>query len=239
MKRRDLLKATLATGLTVGLGLTSGCGEKTPPPKTEPKKSGETKPEDKKGTEEKKGAATAIPETTLKNLQTAFNGESNAKARYEAFAKKADEEGYGQVASLFRAAAMAEGVHAAGYEKLIVSAGATAQADIKPPEVKSTKENLEAAVAGETEEKEKMYPGFVAQAKTDKADMPELLFSHALAIETEHAKFYQSALGDLENWKAGKKEFLVCERCGYTALWTELDKCPICSEPKKGLIKVS
>jgi rubrerythrin len=233
MKRRDLLKATLATGLTIGLGLTSGCGEKTPTPKKEPTKTGEKK------TEAKKEGGTVIPETTVKNLQTAFNGESNAKARYEAFAKKADEEGYGQVASLFRAAAMAEGIHAAGYEKLIASGGATAKADIKPPEVRSTKENLEAAIGGETEEKQKMYPDFVAQAKTDKVDMAELLFSHALAVETEHAALYQTALGDLENWKAGKKEFLVCERCGHTSLWAELDKCPICSEPKKGLIKVS
>ncbi len=232
MKRRDLLKATLATGLTVGLGLTAGCGEKTPSSKTDPKQSGEKKPEEKKGT-------ATLPEATMKNLQAAFNGESNAKARYEAFAKKADEEGYQQVASLFRAAAMAEGIHAASYEKLIASTGATAQADIKPAEVKTTRENLEAAIAGETEEKQKMYPEFATQAKADKADMAERLFSHALTVETEHASLYQTALTDLENWKTGQKEFLVCERCGHTALWAELDKCPICSEPKKGLKKVS
>ena len=63
--------------------------------------------------------------TTIDNLQTAFNGESNASARYLAFAKKADEEGYGEVASLFRAAAKAEEIHARNHAEVIEKLGST------------------------------------------------------------------------------------------------------------------
>jgi rubrerythrin len=89
---------------------------------------------------------------TLDNLQAAYNGESNAKGRYEAFAVKADEEGYKGVASLFRAAAASEGVHLQGHAEDIKSMGAEPMAHIKGPEVKSTHENLEAALKGETYE---------------------------------------------------------------------------------------
>ena len=90
------------------------------------------------------GAIAAM--TTLDNLQTGFNGESNAHSRYLAFAEKADQEGYGEVASLFRAAAKAEEVHAANHAAVIKKMGGTAQAKIETPVVKSTKENLEAAI---------------------------------------------------------------------------------------------
>src|SRR5450756_995798 len=88
------------------------------------------------------GAAAAT--TTLDNLQAGFNGESNAHSRYLAFAEKADQEGYGEVASLFRAAAKAEEVHAANHAAVIKKMGGTAQAKIETPVVKSTKENLDA-----------------------------------------------------------------------------------------------
>jgi rubrerythrin len=77
--------------------------------------------------------------TIIEHLQHAYNGESNAHARYLAFAKKADEEGYGQVASLFRAAANAEQVHATRFSETLKKMGQTPKADVKTPEVKSTK----------------------------------------------------------------------------------------------------
>ncbi len=233
MKRRELLKATLGPGLAaVGLSLAAGCGEKTPPPKTDTKTAGEKNPEEKKGT-------ASLPEATLKNLKTAFNTESNCKARYEAFALKADEEGYQQVASLFRAVAVSEGIHAADYEKLLTSIGETAQAELQTVEVKTTRENLTAALETIAPANQKAYPEYVTQAKADKADGAERLFAHSKVVEPEFVKLFQKALEELETWKEGQKEFLVCERCGYTTLWAELEKCPICSEPKKGLRKVS
>src|SRR3974390_2910976 len=87
--------------------------------------------------------------TTLENMQAAYNGESNAHARYLAFAKQADSEGYGQVASLFRAAARAENIHATNHAAVIQVLGAVPQARVEDPIVKSTSENLEAAIKGE------------------------------------------------------------------------------------------
>ena len=83
---------------------------------------------------------------TLENLQAAFNGESNANAKYLAFAKRADEEGYKKAASLFRAAARAEAIHFANHAVVIKKLGGTPEADIKTPEVGSTVENLKAVV---------------------------------------------------------------------------------------------
>ena len=106
-------------------------------------------------------------EKTLANLQAAYKGESNAHARYQEFAKKADQEGYAGVASLFRAASRAEQIHAANHAVVIKKLGATPQAKIETPAPKSTRENLEAAIKGETYERDEMYPAFLKQARQD------------------------------------------------------------------------
>lgn len=95
----------------------------------------------------------ALAGTTLENMQAAFNGESNAHARYLAFAAQADKEEYGEVASLFRAAARAEEIHASNHAEVIKGMGATPIARIDAPDVKSTRENLEAAIKGESYER--------------------------------------------------------------------------------------
>src|SRR5512142_2024615 len=120
---------------------------------------------------------------TLDNLQAAFNGESNARARYLAFAAKADQEGYAQAASLFRAAARAEEIHAANHAVVITNMGAVPKAVIEPSAVKSTRENLEAAIAGETYEREVMYPDFIAVAKEEKNSPALRTFTYALKVE--------------------------------------------------------
>lgn len=137
--------------------------------------------------------------TTLENLQAAFNGESNAHTKYLLFATKADEEGYGKVASLFRAAAHAEEIHANNHAEAIKKLGATPTADIVAPEVKTTKENLEAAIAGESYERDTMYPAFIAVARTDNNKDALKSFNYAKTAEAEHAKLYSEALADLEN----------------------------------------
>lgn len=175
--------------------------------------------------------------STLANLQAAYNGESNAKAKYEAFAKKAVEEGYAAVAALFRAAAVAEGIHAAAHAKVIKSFNAEPQTTIAMPDVESTKENLEAALAGENYERLKMYPEFIALAKNEGHAKAVKSFTHAMKTETEHAKLYQTALNNLDSWKAAKT-FLVCPVCGYTTDNGNFKKCPICSEPRKKFTEI-
>lgn len=93
--------------------------------------------------------ASAAQSATIKNLQAAYNGETNAHVRYLAFAQKADQEGYKQVAILFRAAAAAEAIHAANHGAVLREMGATPIAKIETPTVTTTKANLEAAITGE------------------------------------------------------------------------------------------
>ncbi len=187
------------------------------------------------------GMATgASAATTLENMQAAFNGESNAHARYVAFAVQADKEGYGEVASLFRAAARAEEIHAANHAAVIKEMGATPNAKIDAPEVKSTRDNLEAAIKGETYEKDTMYPAFLKQARTDREKAAIKSLNFAQAAEIEHARLYSAALSGLEKLKNTKAiTFYVCPKCGFTARDLSFAKCPSCFTPKEQFEKVA
>lgn len=178
-------------------------------------------------------SAAVKPAGTLDNLQAAFNGESNARVRYLAFAEKAAQEGYGPVASLFRAAARAEQIHAANHAAVIKKLGATPQANIETPAVKSTRENLEAAIQGETYERDVMYPAFLAQARAE-GNQPAAVRTFHLAqqAEAEHAKLYTEAMQQLESLRGAARTYYVCPVCGYTTAAPEADRCPICSAPK-------
>lgn len=190
------------------------------------------------------GVAAEPPEakastTTLENLLAAFEGESNAHARYLAFAEKADEEGYAPVASLFRAAARAEEIHANNHAEVIKKMGGEPKAEIKKPEVKTTAQNLEAAIAGESYERDTMYPEFLALAQKDRNKEAMRTFNYALTAEAEHAKLYSKALKNLKDWKAEKKkDFFVCTVCGYTTDKMDFEKCPSCFNHKDVYVKV-
>ncbi len=175
---------------------------------------------------------------TLKNMQDAFNGESNAHARYVAFAKKADEEGYGKVASLFRAAARAEEIHATEHAQVIKTLGAEPKAEIATPEVKSTKENLEAALKGETYERDTMYPEFIKAAKEEKRKEAVRSLNRAMTAEGTHAKFYADALANLDQWKGSAKDFYVCSVCGYTMDVPPTADCTSCFATKEKYVKI-
>ena len=169
---------------------------------------------------------------TMTNLQAAFNGESNAHARYLAFAKQADAEGYAGVASLFRAAARAEEIHAANHAVVIKKFGDEPEAKLEVPVVKSTKENLEAAIAGETYERDVMYPTFIRQAKSEANTAALQTLTFALAAEVEHANLYTEALRNLPSMTTSMV-FYVCPVCGFTASKPDFQRCPTCATPKE------
>ena len=175
---------------------------------------------------------------TLENLQTAFNGESNAHARYLAFAVKADQEGYGGVASLFRAAARAEEIHAANHLVEIKKLGGSAQAKIDSPVVKWTKENLEAAVRGETYERDIMYPDFYKQARAVGNNDAFRTFNYARNAEAEHAKLFMQAFNNLDNMRA-KSTYYVCTVCGFTTTNLDFAKCHTCFSAKEKFVAVA
>lgn len=176
---------------------------------------------------------------TLENLQTAFDGESNANAKYLAFAKKADEEGYKKVASLFRAAARAEEIHKNNHAAVIKKMGGEPKADIKPAEVKTTAENLKGSIEGETYERDKMYTDFLAEARTSGNTDALRTFNFAKTAEGEHAKLYADALANLEAWKADKATFFVCSTCGFTTADATIQKCPVDFTPKEKFESIS
>lgn len=177
-------------------------------------------------------AAEAAAASTLDNLQAAYNGESNAKERYLAYAAKADGEGYASVATLFRAAADSEDVHARNFADQIKKLNAEPKATVVKPEAGTTKENLEAALKGETYEQTTLYPAFFKKAEADKNPGAAMFFKAAMAAETEHTRFYREALNGLDDWKQSGKAFAVCGVCGYTVMGAPPEKCPVCASPR-------
>lgn len=174
--------------------------------------------------------------TTLKNLLSAFEGESNAHAKYSAFAVKADAEGLHGAASLFRAAARAEQIHANNHARVIRMMGGEAKAEIHTIEVNSTLENLKTALGGEQYEIDSMYPGFLEEAEARKNTSAIRTFHGALEAEKTHARLYGEAISLLEagkigSWISTSRDFYVCPVCGYTSETPEAEHCPVCNCP--------
>lgn len=161
--------------------------------------------------------------STIDNLKEAFAGESQANRKYLAFAKKADEEGFHQVAKLFRAAAEAETVHA--HNHLTVMKG-----------IKSTEENLKEAIAGEVEEFKEMYPAFIKESNEEENKAATWTFDVANQVEEIHAGLYQKALENLgENVEV---TYYVCNFCGNTVEKEAPEICSVCGAPKKEFKKI-
>jgi rubrerythrin len=161
--------------------------------------------------------------SSKENLMEAFAGESQANRKYLAFAKKADKEGFKQVAKLFRAAAAAETVHA--HNHLEIAGG-----------IQETKENLQSAIAGETAEFIDMYPNFIAEAKAEKDDTALWTFDVANKVEEIHAALYQNAFDSLGN--NSEVDYYVCALCGNTVEKGAPDKCAICGASKSEFMKI-
>ena len=149
----------------------------------------------------------------MENLEGAFTGESMANRKYLAFAKKANDDGFPQIAKLFRAAAAAETVHAHNHLGVMGS-------------IKSTEENLKEAIDGETFEFTEMYPGFIEKAKEEGNNKAAWSFKVANDVEAIHAELYKKALDNIGDNEA--VEYYVCEVCGNTVEGNAPDVCPIC-----------
>ncbi len=158
-----------------------------------------------------------------RNLQEAFAGESQANRKYLAFAKKAETEGYKQIAKLFRAAAEAETIHAHNHLREMKG-------------IKSTKENLEHAISGESYEFQKMYPKMIEEAKSEGNKTAERSFTFANEVEKIHAELYKKALENIG--KNPEIDYYVCQVCGNTVEKEPPDECPICKAKKQAFKKI-
>ncbi|MGE5431876.1 MAG: rubrerythrin family protein [Syntrophomonadaceae bacterium] len=177
----------------------------------------------------------ARPENALakkiENLKTAFEGESTASAKYAAYAKKAREEGHPQIALLFEAASFSEATHANNHKSALSELGQTAGKITPKFEVKSTKENLQDAIKGETYEVTTMYPDFIKAASEN---IEKITLNYAYLTEKKHKEMYRNALAQLE---AGKESTLssnysVCTTCGNTYDGPAPNRCGISMTPK-------
>ena len=164
---------------------------------------------------------------STQSLKNAFAGESQANRRYLAYAKKADEEGLTQVAKLFRAAAEAETIHALNHLRIM-------------GEIKSTAENLDAAISGETFEYKIMYPEYLSIAKQEGNRQAAWSFDVANKVEQVHAGLFSKALEALKSKKEiAKVDYYICSVCGNTVEGTAPEKCPICGAPKTKFFEVT
>ena len=152
---------------------------------------------------------------TLENLEKAFAVESQTNRKYLAFAKKAEKEGFKQIAKLFRAIADAETVHALSHLKIM-------------GEVKNTEYNLKEAIAAETYEFESMYPKMIEQAKKDNNLLAIRTFEFANAVKKIHIQLFKKALKHLKS-SISEIDYYVCAICGYTCEKNPPEKCPICN----------
>jgi rubrerythrin len=158
--------------------------------------------------------------TTLDNLKNAFAGESQANQKYRAFAKKAEQDGFPNIARLFRTTAEAERIHAEGHLKSLEWIGSTAA-------------NLQAAIDGETYEYQKMYPPMLEQATADD-HKAKRMFGYALDAEAIHAKIYAMALEAVKQGKDLDMEFYLCPVCGNIELGKPTEPCKVCgAKPEK------
>jgi len=164
---------------------------------------------------------------TIENLKGAFAGESQANRRYLAFARKAEEEGFSQVAKLFKATAEAETIHALNHLGII-------------GEVKSTTENVNAAIVGETSEYKKMYPEYLAVARQERHQQASWSFDVANRVEQIHAGLFSKAIQMLGNKEEMPQvDYYVCGVCGNTVEGVAPEKCPICGAPKAKFFKIA
>ncbi len=162
---------------------------------------------------------------TVDDLWVAFTGESKANRKYLAFARKADSEGYPQIAKLFRAVAHAETVHALAQFRTL-------------GEVKTTAENLQNSIDGEKYEWTTMYPEFIQDAQAEDNDAALLWFERPKAVEEIHEKLYRDALANIASKPTEVFDYFVCPVCGNTVREVP-ERCPICGTPGTRFERIS
>ncbi len=158
---------------------------------------------------------------TKENLMTAFAGESQANRKYLAFAKKAEKEGFKNIARIFTAIAEAETSHALKHFEVAGKVG-------------STLENMQSAVEGEKYEVTQMYPEFIEAAKAEGQDKALKSFEYAIEAEKVHHETFQDLKSLVEQGKDMEdKEVLMCPICGWVGTEPAPEKCPICGAASK------
>jgi len=163
--------------------------------------------------------------SVIDDLKEAFAGESQANQKYRAFAKKAEQDEFPNVARLFRTTAEAERIHAEGHLKALEG-------------IVSTSQNLQAAIDGETYEYTKMYPPMLEHAQAE-GHRAKTMFGFAVKAEAVHAKLYKLALEAVAQGKdLAEMRFYLCPFCGHIEFGNPPEFCPICGAKKEKFTEV-
>jgi rubrerythrin len=164
---------------------------------------------------------------TEENLKSAFAGESQARNKYDYFAKVARKEGYHYIAKIFEKTALNEKQHAKDEFKMLEGIG-------------DTRSNLKAAIEGEHYETIEMYPTFAREAEEEGNKEAARLFIQIAKVEEQHRNQYKKILDMLEKgtlYKRDKSIKWVCSKCGYVHEGQEPPAmCPTCQHPREYFI---
>jgi rubrerythrin len=155
---------------------------------------------------------------TIENMQYAYKGEVTAIAKYETFSKKAEEEGYHNIALLYNAVSAAENIHAINHKAVLEDADESVLIIIPKYKVKTTKENLHDDISGEAYEAKTLYPDFLKTAEIANNQIAFLSLSYAMKTELKHKYFFEQALGDINTNTLNSlpTKYFVCPVCGNT-----------------------
>jgi len=173
---------------------------------------------------------------TEQNLLKAFAGESQARMRYDYFAKQAKKDGLEQMSSIFEETALNEKEHAKRFFRFLEGRPVEITATYPAGKIGTTAENLKAAAMGENEEWTELYPEFAKIAEEEGFSEVASAFKFIAKVEEEHERRYLKLLKNLEEGKVFEKDGVViwkCRNCRYIHEGQKApDKCPACLHPK-------
>ena len=177
---------------------------------------------------------------TAENLMKAFAGESQARGRYTYYAEKAEEQGFEQIADIFRETAYNEEMHARLYfDHLVKNLGndmVVINGADYPVALGSTEDNLKAAAEGEHAEWTEIYPNFAKDAEGEGFADVAKTFTRIAGVEEKHEIRYNKLLDNVKNANVFSKDAKIqwkCRRCGYIVESAVAPaKCPVCAKPQ-------
>lgn len=190
---------------------------------------------------EKQANAQDAKTLNFENMKSAYIGETTASAKYAEYSKKAEAEGYHEIALLFKTASVSEKIHANNHKAVLAEGGQKAPEFTPEFTVNSTKENLMDAIKGETYEITTMYPEFLVNANKAGNQFAMMSLNYAYKTEQKHKPLYENALAALENNKVSSlpSVFYVCPTCGNTYDTESPKRCGISMTGSEKFIKIT
>ncbi len=184
--------------------------------------------------------SSSLTKKTAENLKSALNSELTASEKYAKFAQVAMSEGFDTLSQLFSAASKSEKIHAANHERMLHKYGGNSDnPEIAAYQVKTTKENLDAAIKSELFDMQSLYPGFIKTAEIETAPDGATAFTWALNGDKRHLNFYRKAAASLTAGNENGISYLwyVCPKCGNLYNPDDIKTlCEVCLEKQENFI---